>query len=431
MTVVVDTRRDLTLDNFRRVAVEGNGIAIGRAARQAMESALRSRRLLGEARPAAPLLSAETLPERAPTTDPAGIPVSLARGVVFARLADLVEGHAACRPEIAERLAAGLDRSGTAGRGARVGESFLETILKAALEGGPGLLPEEKEALLDGSPVATALFAHAAIAGRRLAEHAHDVFALSVEAMRAPLDAYREELGSLWNDPFATEALEEMNGRLSDAQEERRPYQAPVSYRILPRVLGQAHRALAGLERAAERMLASVSLSVVYLPGGEGKAGHFSSGLGSYDIGACSAANTLSASWADLATLADRQSTKLLRERPAEGSGPLARIARRQVLVAERARLQAAPTPLPASEGGSRGEEDVVMPAALALERQVEAARLLEAALCLLASAATETFEASGRSIEKVLNGLVERVRSFGGGTAEPPGRPASLGAGP
>ena len=47
-------------------------------------------------------------------------------------------------------------------------------------------------------------------------------------------------------------------------------YQAPVSYRIVPRLLGQAHRALAAAERAAAISLRSVSDNPTYLPPSEG-----------------------------------------------------------------------------------------------------------------------------------------------------------------
>ena len=38
MTVVVDSRQDLTLDNYHRVSLGGEGVEIGPAARRSMEA---------------------------------------------------------------------------------------------------------------------------------------------------------------------------------------------------------------------------------------------------------------------------------------------------------------------------------------------------------------------------------------------------------
>src|SRR5262249_57376844 len=101
---------------------------------------------------------------------------------------------------------------------------------------------KEGLALINGSPCAAALTADAALAARRRLQLAYDVFAMSVEAFRSPLDSYDEALEGLWDDAFETEALRQLRGRL-DASSERRPHQGPVAFRILPRMLGQAERA--------------------------------------------------------------------------------------------------------------------------------------------------------------------------------------------
>src|SRR5438045_347741 len=83
---------------------------------------------------------------------------------------------------------------------------------------------------------------------------------------------------------------------------------APVSYRIIPRVLGQVHRAVAAAEKAATVSLRSVTSDVVYV-GDE--AGHLAGRAvrsGGYLNGmAYPALNALSAAWADLALVAERQ----------------------------------------------------------------------------------------------------------------------------
>ena len=169
------------------------------------------------------------------------------RGIVFARLADFVEGNAKVRPIVAERVAALLDLplplvplDGQVGAGevlpmrhVTMGLSDLE------LEEGEGM------ALINGSPASSALLADAALHAaappfaRRAALRPFD------RGHPAPLDAYDEVLESLWGDEQETAALRALRGHLEGAETEHRlGHQAPVSYRIVPRVLGQARRAV-------------------------------------------------------------------------------------------------------------------------------------------------------------------------------------------
>ena len=69
----------------------------------------------------------------------------------------------------------------------------------------------------------------------------------------------------LWGDEDEAAVLRALRRYLGDAGG-RRNYQAPVSYRIVPRILGHAHRAVSAAERAARISLASISDNPVYLP---------------------------------------------------------------------------------------------------------------------------------------------------------------------
>src|SRR5207249_3421209 len=101
---------------------------------------------------------------------------------------------------------------------------------------------------------------------RNRLEHAVAVFALAIESFEAPLEAYDPALEQLWDEEFEVEALRALNQNLDGAMTEgRRFYQAPVSYRILPRVLGQAFRAVSLVEKAAAASLRSVSDNPVYV----------------------------------------------------------------------------------------------------------------------------------------------------------------------
>src|SRR5262249_21356795 len=125
---------------------------------------------------------------------------------------------------------------------------------------------KERGSLINGSPGAAALIADAALAARRRVGLAHQVFALSIEAFRAPLEHYHAALETLWGDAHEAAAPQGLRRGLAGAGDGRRNYQAPVSYRILPRVLGHAHRALAGAEHAAAISLSAASDNPVYVP---------------------------------------------------------------------------------------------------------------------------------------------------------------------
>src|SRR5262249_40192939 len=128
----------------------------------------------------------------------------------------------------------------------------------------------ERAALLGGAPCSAALAGDAAVRARPGLELAVAVFALSVEAMNAPLDAYHPALREMGGDRFITEALVLLSHWLAGAGPGRRPYQAPVSYRVMPQVLGAAARAVDGIEDAAGSSLSAVTADPVYLPPGSG-----------------------------------------------------------------------------------------------------------------------------------------------------------------
>ena len=89
--------------------------------------------------------------------------------------------------------------------------------------------------LVNGSPCSAALVADTALHARHRLENAEVVFALSVEALRAPLEAYDAALDLLWGDEHEAAALRELRTHLLGAETANRlEQQAPVSYRILP-----------------------------------------------------------------------------------------------------------------------------------------------------------------------------------------------------
>ena len=124
MTVTLGTRHDLTLPAFRRVAWEGEPVALGpevparlattRAAFLSLledESATVYGVTSGFGDRATLRLTPEERAEQAREASDRGVsfgealPERVTRGIVFARLANLVGGHGAVRPQVAEAVA--------------------------------------------------------------------------------------------------------------------------------------------------------------------------------------------------------------------------------------------------------------------------------------------------------------------------------------
>ena len=119
------------------------------------------------------------------------------------------------------------------------GEILGLAPLFSALAAGFDLAEKESLALVNGSPCASALIADAVIAMERRLPLVEQVFALSAEAILAPLDAIsRRSSRSCGTIRTRRRRCVRCARCWRAATAERRPYQAPVSYRILPRVLG-------------------------------------------------------------------------------------------------------------------------------------------------------------------------------------------------
>jgi histidine ammonia-lyase len=459
MTVLVNSRRDFTLENFRRVALGGEGVQIGAEARQAMAAARESfMELLDSDRTAfiygtttragievgrslAPTEQRDYARSRvgragsSPTFGGEGnLDEHVVRGIVFARLANFVEGHAKIRPAIAERVAALL-------------ESPLPALPLGGQDGPGEVLPllrvmgaidvdfEEGEpmALVNGSPCAAALAADVALVSRDRLHTAERVFALSVEAFRAPLEAYDEALEALWEDEHEAAALRGLRECLAGADADRIAHQAPVSYRILPRVLGQAHRAVAAMEHAAQVSLRSVTDNPVYVPPDERHPLGRAISTGGYHNGMVyPAMSALAAAWADLVFLAERHVTAMhvgataghlprLLERPDGGGGRTNLLGWVAGSFLEDARLAASATLLPV--GLADAQNDVAAPTFAAYRKAAASGRSVDAALALLAASSSQALWATDRTAAQPLRPLVENIRSIFAPVDNPVGR--------
>ena len=436
MTVVLTNRRDIDLDAFVRVAWKKEEVRVDDEAVERMAACRSSFLALLESDPDLVVYGTTTgagegarlrldraemeeqgrRPHRGSSTWREPLPERVVRGILPARLANWIDGHGAVRPELAQAVTSLLDGGPLPEVPARGNGGSGEVLALGHLAGAivdrvGGTELKEPMELINGSPCAAALVADAALAARRRLAVAHQVFALSAEAVLAPLQAYSSALEELWGDEHEAAALRELRRNLQGGAAERRAYQAPVSYRILPRVLGQAHRAVAAAERAAETSLRSVSDNPVYIPpDGEHAFGRVFSTGGYHNGMAYPALDDLAAAWADLCQLAERQTERLLSVIETGRYEVMAGFYMVMVGWAEDARAAAQRTLIPL---GGIGQNDTAAPTFFAWRKEREAGLCLDAALAVLAALASDELARGGRSAPYALVPFLEGVREL------------------
>ncbi|MEM8688573.1 MAG: aromatic amino acid lyase [Pseudomonadota bacterium] len=448
MTVTINTRGDLTLENCFRVAWQGEDVQLGEAAQDAMAQArVRFEQLIEDTDvviygvttgygqhakvrlgPEERKAQAQQPPRPAAASWGEPLPDRVVRALVFARLANFVDGHAAVSPHIAGAVAAMLREGrmpevpargqGGAGEILSLSHLFMDITLTHDL-GEKDVL-----SLINGSPAATALVADCALSARRRLDLAAQVVALAIEGFNAPLSHYEPALQELWNNPHDRWALEMLETLIAGGHEgERRPYQAPVSFRIAPRILGQAQMAVCQAEAVAEHSLAAVSDNPVVLPPDhERPLGEAISTGGYHNAQSPAAMDQVTAAYANLAILAERMSAKLLdgavsllpphlepedSDLPYLGCLPMAATGYEEEL-----RMLAQATLLPGSESGGFGQNDVASPVFLAWSKQNRAGQLLEATLAALAPIAVRALDVTERPVPGKLEELTSIIRS-------------------
>jgi histidine ammonia-lyase len=436
------TRRDITLDVLRAVAWEGERVEIAPQALELMDRCHGSFEALVEttvsADPSALIYGVTTAPGDAATTALSEeaqarrprrlwtamsygerLPERVVRAIVLARLANFLDGHAAVSGETAAAVAAMLEAdvlpavpaqgNGGSGEILALGHLFFDLSTQLALT------PKERMALINGSPCAAALVADVALAGRERIALAESVFALATDVVGAPDEVYSPQLAALWGDQHETAALGSLFTLLAGRSGERQHHQAPVSFRILPRMLGQARRTQAEAARAAAVSLQSVTDNPVYLPPDESHPNGtvFSTG-GFHNAQAPAAIDGMAFAWADLCQLAQRHTDQLFQQPP---SAPL--LSRDEWTVkplhmaqtgwAEEARALAQPTLL--SLGGF-GQNDVPALSFLAWRKATAVGHCLDAALAALGGIASQALHVAGRQAAPALQGLVGDIRA-------------------
>jgi histidine ammonia-lyase len=271
------------------------------------------------------------------------------------------------------------------------------------------------------------------------------VFALAAAAMRVPLATYDHRLDTLWGDPFQAQALSVLRlllagGDAPDEPERRerpsllaggeapggpRPSllagaetpgapdhpQPPVSYRILPRVLGNTRRVIAAARDAAEIALPAVSDNPVFLfPDGPGDLGDLVSNGGFHSATAPAAIDALSFAIADLGQLAQHLLERLQTNPEAlPGLDSLA-LGTMQMVAggwAEEARAAAVPSLLPLS---GFGQSDVPAPTFFAWNRFERVRRFVNGSLTCLAALAGQALARPQRIVPPTLQPLLTTV---------------------
>ncbi|QIE57518.1 aromatic amino acid lyase [Pikeienuella piscinae] len=298
------------------------------------------------------------------------------------------------------------------------------------MRGAPDLMrrdPEEVQASQANSACSsTGMAALAAIRARRRMALAHKVFALSAEAILAPLEHFDPALKPLWGDPHEAASLDSFARWLAGATTEgRRPYQAPVSWRILPRVLGQGNRGAAGLIAAAERALAGMVSNPSFIEGGPDAGAPRAVSTGGYHNAiTAQAVETVMANWVDIATLAQRQVVKLHR-------GDVSGLPDRLLPEGEKywtgrstsyiefvgndiiddMRRLGEPALLSPAEAGASLQDDVSAPGLIACRNEAKVAVLFDRMIGILAATASHALHIAGRDPAPPLSPFLAAVR--------------------
>jgi histidine ammonia-lyase len=438
LTVTLGTRADVDLAAFRRVAWESENVVVSPAALAevsrrreqflALVAADPQRKLYGVNVHAGDgsdrLMTAAEQRDyerglHSGTSFGEPLPRRVVRGIVLARLSNFLEGHAAVTPGLVEEVAGMLDgralppvpRYGNGGPGEiqALGWLFGEMPERLALGVKEGM------SLINGAPCAPALLADATLCAERVVALAEEVFGLAGAAIGVPPATFDARLDELWGDPAQARALRGLRAALEGADRlagEEHP-QPAVSFRILPRVLGNAFRVLAAAREAAEIALPAVSDNPVFLfPQGPEDLGDLVSNGGFHNGAAPACLDALSFALADLGQLAQHHVQRLqtsARALPGLDSLALGTMQMVAAGYAEEARGAATPSLLPLP---GFGQNDAPAPSFHAWNRFERVRGFVIGSLTCLAALAGQALARPERTAPPALAGLLDTVLS-------------------
>ena len=437
MTVTLARRADISLDAFSRVAWEGEDVAIAPEALAVVARRRQELLALVAADPARKLYGinvhagdgSDRLMTEAEQRDYARglhsatsfgepLPRRVVRGIVLARLANFIEGHAGVTPELVRLVAERLDgrdlppvpRLGNGGSGEILALGWLFADVPAKLELGV----KETMSLINGAPCAPALLADAILCAEQTLAIAVEVFCLAVAAFGVAPAIYDERLEALWGDPAQSAALRAIRAGIAGAAAppgSGAHAQPPVSFRVLPRVLGNANRLVATARDAAQIALPAVSDNPVFMFGdGDADLGDVLSNGGFHNGAAPACIDGLTFALADLAQLAQHQLQRLQTSpeaMPGQDSLALGTLQMVGAGYAEEARAAVVPSLLPLP---GFGHNDVPAPSFHAWNRCERVRGFVVGSLTCLAVMAAQSFARTGRDFPPALREFGELV---------------------
>jgi histidine ammonia-lyase len=437
VTVTLARRADISLDAFSRVAWEGEDVAIAPEALAVVARRRQELLALVAADPARKLYGinvhagdgSDRLMTEAEQRDYARglhsatsfgepLPRRVVRGIVLARLANFIEGHAGVTPELVRLVAERLDgrdlppvpRLGNGGSGEILALGWLFADVPAKLELGV----KETMSLINGAPCAPALLADAILCAEQTLAIAVEVFCLAVAAFGVAPAIYDERLEALWGDPAQSAALRAIRAGIAGGAAppgSGAHAQPPVSFRVLPRVLGNANRLVATARDAAQIALPAVSDNPVFMFGdGDADLGDVLSNGGFHNGAAPACIDGLTFALADLAQLAQHQLQRLQTSpeaMPGQDSLALGTLQMVGAGYAEEARAAVVPSLLPLP---GFGHNDVPAPSFHAWNRCERVRGFVVGSLTCLAVMAAQSFARTGRDFPPALREFGELV---------------------
>jgi histidine ammonia-lyase len=236
------------------------------------------------------------------------------------------------------------------------------------------------------------------------------VMCLAAAALGVAVPTFDRRLDALWGDTFQADALAAIRATLEggDTPAGVGHAQPPVSFRILPRVLGNARRVLSAARDAAEIALPAVSDNPVFLFE-DGPEDVVSNG-GFHNAAAPACIDGITFALADLAQLAQHQVQRVLTSRQALPELDSLALGTMQMVAggyAEEARAAAVPSLLPLS---GFGQTDVPAPVFFAWNRFERVRGFLIGSLTCLAALGGQALALPGRTVPPALAELQAAV---------------------
>ncbi len=440
MSLIVNKGEDVTLESFHDVAWKGNPVEIGseairkmQLARDELDSFIRETDTpiygvtTGYAGRSNVVLSLKERENQAATPPHAPmvafgreLPQRVVRGIIFSRLANFLDGHSAISPDIAIGVANMLDgrplptlsEQGQGGAGEILGLSPVFFDLATAAS----LLEKDTLSLINGAPCAAALVADATLAFSNRLQMAGELYALAAAAFCVHPDHFSNTLGVSWNNPHDAWALDTMRELLGGGDfGVPLKQQVPTSFRIIPRVLGQAHRVMIHAKEVSGFALGAVTDNPLVSKGRVINNGGF------HDVQATAAMDEITACAANFCILSGRLAARIT-EQPlmmesihGDNLTPFGFMPSVITGYEEEIRLLATHTLIPAGGASGYGANDVSSPVFHAWSKQERASALLEASFAALLIIIDECIRRTKTRLPGVLDEwrqLVSDVRS-------------------